>query len=97
MTAAPPGPRPAADEGSLAAVNEGGIVDAADFVGGGVAPGEIVSIFGTNLGPAEGVQPGFDQTGKLPTSVADVTVFFNDIPAPLFFLSLGPNKRPSAF
>ena len=74
------------DEGSLAAVNEGGIVDAADFVGGGVAPGEIVSIFGTNLGPAEGVQPGFDQTGKLPTSVADVTVFFNDTPAPLFFL-----------
>ena len=74
------------DEGSLAAINEGGIVGAADFIGGGVAPGEIISMFGINLGPLEGVQPGFDQTGKLPTSVADVTVFFNDTPAPLFFL-----------
>jgi uncharacterized protein (TIGR03437 family) len=52
-----------------------------------VTPGEIVSIFGVDLGPAEGVQPGIDpQTGRLATSAAGVRVFFNDVAAPLFFV-----------
>ena len=64
-----------------------GVVNAADFSGGGVAPGEIVSIFGVELGPAEGVQPGLDpQTGKLATSAAGVRVFFGDVAAALFFV-----------
>jgi uncharacterized protein (TIGR03437 family) len=64
-----------------------GVVNAADFSGGGVAPGEIVSIFGVDLGPAEGVQPGLDpQTGKLATAAAGVRVFFGDVPAALFFV-----------
>jgi uncharacterized protein (TIGR03437 family) len=68
-------------------VTAAGVVNAADFRGGGVAPGEIVSIFGVDLGPAEGVQPGLDpQTGKLATAAAGVRVFFGDVPAPLFFV-----------
>ena len=55
--------------------------------GGGIAPGEIVSIFGVNMGPTEGILTKFDaETGRLPTTVSGVTVFFGDTPAPLFFV-----------
>ena len=65
----------------------GGIVGGADFTGGGVAPGEIVSIFGAHMGPLKGDTTEFDvQTGRLPTTFLGTTVFFGDIAAPLFFV-----------
>ena len=68
-------------------ISSRGIVNAASFEGGGVAPGQIVSIFGVRIGPRDGVSPGFDPaTGRLPTTFAGVTVFFNGVPAPLFFV-----------
>jgi uncharacterized protein (TIGR03437 family) len=64
-----------------------GVVNAASFLGGGVAPGEIISIFGTDIGPQAQALPGFDPaTGKLFTSFEGVTVTFDGTPAPLFFL-----------
>ncbi len=64
-----------------------GIVGGADFTGGGIAPGEIVSIFGVNMGPVEGDSTEFDEeSGRLPTTFLGTTVFFGDIPAPLFFV-----------
>ena len=69
-------------------ISPGSVVGAFDFVGGGVAPGELVSIFGQGIGPLQGVAvTEFDPaTGKLPTAVAGVRVYFNDIPAPLLFV-----------
>ena len=68
-------------------VFQGGIVGGADFSGGGIAPGEIVSIFGAHMGPAVGKTTDFDEeTGRLPTTFMGTTVFFDDIPAPLFFV-----------
>ena len=64
-----------------------GIVGGADFTGGGIAPGEIVSIFGVNMGPVQGDSTEFDEeSGRLPTTFLGTTVFFGDIPAPLFFV-----------
>ena len=66
---------------------QGGIVGGADFTGGGVAPGEIVSIFGAHMGPLKGDTTEFDiETGRLPTTFLGTTVFFGDIAAPLFFV-----------
>jgi uncharacterized protein (TIGR03437 family) len=62
-----------------------GVVSAASYATGAAAPGEIVSIFGTGLGPAIGATGGFDANGRLTTSLADVTVTFNNVRAPLFF------------
>jgi uncharacterized protein (TIGR03437 family) len=63
-----------------------GVVNGASFMGYGVTPGEIVSIFGTGLGPAAGVSGGIDPiTGGLAASVGGVTVTFNGAPAPLFY------------
>ncbi len=65
----------------------GGIVGGADFTGGGIAPGEIVSIFGAHMGPPKGDTTEFDvETGRLPTTFLGTTVFFGDIAAPLFFV-----------
>jgi len=60
-----------------------GIGNAANLVSVGVAPGEIVSIFGVRMGPAEGTQ---NEGGVLATLLADVMVTFNGVPAPLFYV-----------
>lgn len=65
-----------------------GVANAASELRGSVAPGELIAIYGTDLGPKEGVvTPGFDPgSGKWPSSLAGVTVRFDDIPAPLYFV-----------
>jgi uncharacterized protein (TIGR03437 family) len=64
-----------------------GVVHAASFAAGPVAPGQIISIFGSNLGPSDGVGLLVDPAaGRLATTRAGVTVLFNDLPGPLFFV-----------
>jgi uncharacterized protein (TIGR03437 family) len=62
-----------------------GIRDAASYDDAGVAPGEIVAIFGQGLGPADlrGLQ--VDANGLLATTIAGTTVRFNGIPAPMIY------------
>ncbi len=54
-----------------------------------VAPGEIVSLFGSNLGPETGVSASFDENGALPTLLAGVEVRFGSVSAPLFYAQSG--------
>ena len=63
-----------------------GIVNAATFVGGPIAPGEIISIFGVDIGPDPGVNTTFDGEGNVPAEFAGVQVLINGIPAPLYFV-----------
>ncbi|HXP84257.1 MAG TPA: IPT/TIG domain-containing protein [Bryobacteraceae bacterium] len=59
-----------------------------------ISPGEMVSIFGSNLGPPM-LSTEYDDTGAFPTSLgdgsagSDTTVLFNGIPAPLLYVSPG--------
>jgi uncharacterized protein (TIGR03437 family) len=63
-------------------------VNAASFVGGPVAPGEILSFFGSQLGPAgPSSNGGFGAGGTLPVSLGGITVAFDNIAAPLFYVS----------
>jgi uncharacterized protein (TIGR03437 family) len=61
--------------------------NATSFPLGTVAPGEIVSIFGSAIGPAtpQGLQ--LTSAGSVSTSLAGVTVSFDGIPAPLLYVS----------
>jgi uncharacterized protein (TIGR03437 family) len=72
-------------------VTSGGVVNAGSFQGSSVSPGEIISIFGSGLGPDPGVGArGFDpKTGLLSSLLSSVRVTFDGIPAPLFFVSSG--------
>ena len=67
------------------------LVDAGSFKGSGVAPGELISLFGTSVGPDSPVSNnGFDpSTGVLPATLAGITVTFDGVPAPLVYLSSG--------
>ena len=62
------------------------VTHAASFEQGTVAPGQIVSLFGSQMGPAQGIQPGLDGSGRVPTFVDGTIVLFGGVPAPLFFV-----------
>ncbi len=66
-----------------------GVANAGSLRAGGVAPGEIVSIFGFDLGPAAPAGVALDGNGKVATQVAGTQVFFDGVPAPLLYVSSG--------
>ena len=62
----------------------GGIVNSASYAGGGVAPGEIVAIFGSGTGP--GAPAGLQLTsGGVATNLAGVQVLFGGVASPLLY------------
>jgi uncharacterized protein (TIGR03437 family) len=67
-------------------ISSSGIVSTSSFNSGNVAPGDHVSIFGSNLGPTPGVKAG---SGTLPTSLSGTSVTFDGVPASLFYVSGG--------
>jgi uncharacterized protein (TIGR03437 family) len=80
------------------------VVNAASSASGPVSPGEIVSIYGTSIGPAAPAYATIT-AGTLSTSIGGVTVTFSGYPAPLTYASstqinaivpyaLAGNKQP---
>jgi uncharacterized protein (TIGR03437 family) len=51
-----------------------------------LAPGEIVTLFGTGLGPQQGIQTQADLLIPFPLDVAGVVVTFDGTPAPLLWV-----------
>ena len=65
-----------------------GIGDAAQGTpGAAVAPGEVVSLFGTGLGPPSGVSGQAGSTGQLSVTLAGTQVLFDGVAAPLLYAS----------
>jgi uncharacterized protein (TIGR03437 family) len=65
------------------------VVNGASFLSGSVAPGEIVTIFGTAIGPQNAATLQLDQSGKVATTLVGTQVFFDENPAPLIYSSTG--------
>jgi uncharacterized protein (TIGR03437 family) len=64
------------------------VVNSASWIGRTVAPGELVTIGGSLLGPSTGVSGGIDPvSGKLVTQLGGTTVTFNGVAAPLLYAS----------
>jgi uncharacterized protein (TIGR03437 family) len=61
------------------------MVNSASFLPGPVSPGEIVSIFGTGLGPATSTA-ATPIAGTMPVSLAGAQVFFDGVAAPLLYV-----------
>jgi len=68
-------------------VTAAGVANAASLASGAVAPGEIVSLFGTKLGPAAGAGPQLTNPLLVSNAVAGVHVLFDGAPAPLIYVS----------
>jgi uncharacterized protein (TIGR03437 family) len=78
----------AAETAQLPVINA--VVNAASYIGGPVSPGELVTIFGTAIGPVTAAYPSIvPSTGKLATTIGGVEVLFNGIPAPMIYASSG--------
>jgi len=64
-----------------------GVTSAASYAAGFLSPGEIISVFGQNLGPVQLVPFQLDRNQKIPTTLAGVTVTIDGHPAPLLYVS----------
>jgi uncharacterized protein (TIGR03437 family) len=74
---------------SAVSIAPNGIVSGASFKPGSIAPGEIVTIFGANLGPSSGATLQLDATGFVATALAGTQVIFDGVPAPMIYASAG--------
>ncbi|HLH44069.1 MAG TPA: PQQ-binding-like beta-propeller repeat protein [Bryobacteraceae bacterium] len=63
------------------------VVNAADYAGGGVAPGEVVTIFGKGMGPDQLTLSPPPVDGQVASMIAGARILFNGVPAPLLYVS----------
>ena len=65
-----------------------GVLNAASGAGGAVSPGEIVSVWGTNIGPVQGVPMALTpDSSSITKSLGGTQVFFDGVAAPLLYAS----------
>lgn len=64
------------------------IVNGASFQVGAVSPGEVITIFGTNIGPSTPAGLTLNSSNMVETMLNNTSVTFNGVPAPLIFVSL---------
>ena len=63
------------------------VANGASLLAGAVSPGEVVTIFGANLGPMQMTSMQIDQTRHASSVLAGTQVFFDGVPAPLLYVS----------
>lgn len=65
------------------------VKNSAGYQAGVVAPGEIVTFWGSAVGPATAAGPQIDEAGFISTAAGGTQVFFDGFPAPMIFTSSG--------
>lgn len=66
----------------------GSVLNSASFSANALAPGELVTIFGRNFGP-DTLAVASPVSGVLPTQLAGTRALFNNIAAPILYVSAG--------
>jgi uncharacterized protein (TIGR03437 family) len=64
-------------------------VNAASLLGGPIAPGEIVTIYGSGIGPLQGVSGGVNASGLVSNLLGGSEVHFDGVAAPIFYAQAG--------
>ena len=67
----------------------GGVTNSASYASAAVSPGELVTIFGSNIGPANPAGMQFDSSGNVTTMTGATQVLFDGVAAPIFYASTG--------
>ena len=73
------------------------VVDAADYQGLQVAPGEVVSVFGTGIGTVSPAVAQPDADGKIGTELNGLRVTANGLPVPLLYAESGQINMVTPF
>ncbi len=81
--------RPLEPAAILGAPGECRVLHSATLQAEPVAPGQLVSIIGAGIGPAEAAAAELDGSGLLPGTLARTRVRFGDTDAPLLYVSAG--------
>jgi uncharacterized protein (TIGR03437 family) len=63
------------------------ISNAASYTSGAISPGEVITIFGTAIGPTTPVQLTLTGTGTVSNNIGNVQVLVNGIACPLIYVS----------
>lgn len=63
------------------------VTNAASFAPGPISPGEFVTLFGSNLGPASLTTLRLNSAGMIETALSNTRVLFDGIPAPVIYTS----------
>jgi uncharacterized protein (TIGR03437 family) len=63
------------------------ISNAASYSSGAISPGELITLFGTSLGPATPVGLTLTSTGTVSNNIGNVQVLVNGIACPLIYVS----------
>ena len=70
-------------------IRDNAVVSAASGLVGPLAPGEIITILGNNIGPQAPAFPTLDERGLVSAALAGTRVLFDGVPAPLLYVSAG--------
>ena len=73
------------------------IMNGASYGVGAVSPGEVVTIFGSNLGPSTPAGMQFDGSGYLTMLLAGTQVLFDGAPSPMVYSSAGQVSAVAPF
>jgi uncharacterized protein (TIGR03437 family) len=65
------------------------VVSGASGQSGGISPGEIVTVYGAGLGPAQPLQYQVNGSGLIPIQLGGTQVLFNGTPGPVLYTSAG--------
>jgi uncharacterized protein (TIGR03437 family) len=63
------------------------VTNAANYSSGPISPGEMVVIFGAEIGPIQLVNVRLDDQGRIATSLSEVQLLFDGIASPLIYVS----------
>ncbi len=61
--------------------------NAASYAASSLAPGEVVTVFGTGIGPPALVRAAFDASNRLATILSGTRILVNGVAAPLLYVS----------
>lgn len=70
---------------SVTGITVAAVTGAATNALGAIAPGEILVLYGSGMGPAKTVSNTFNSAGVISTSLAGTTVLVNGTPAPILY------------
>jgi len=91
ITASDPSVPPLTIAATLTVTDPGPVIatltNAASYAQGAVAPGEIVTIFGSGIGPSTLMKMHITDSGTIDTNLGGTQVFFDGYPAPLIYSS----------
>lgn len=84
---APGGNSTATTEPVVNAPTIAGVFSAASYASASISPGELVTIFGTNIGPATAATMSITGSGYVDTTLSNVTLTIDGQSAPLLYVS----------